>query len=97
MQHFSVAWEEKVIFLLVFLQLSVKNKEKSLCQTARSFTTHCRHLCSSASLQFDAVMCQTAVSSEDTSMGLHSPTLSQACHFSSEGATRGREIYEVFV
>lgn len=72
-QHFSVAWEEKVIFLLVLLQLSVKNKEKSLCQTARSFTTHCRHLCSSASLQFDAIMCQTAVSSEDTSKGPHSP------------------------
>lgn len=73
MQHFSVAWEKKVISLLVLVQLSVKNKEKSLCQTARSFTTHCRHLCSSASLQFDAIMCQTAVSSEDTSKGLHSP------------------------
>lgn len=41
MQHFSVAWEEKVISLFVLLQLFVKNKEKNLCQTAFSFTLPC--------------------------------------------------------
>lgn len=65
MPHFSIAWEEKVIFLFFFYwqeQRKVFAKQLSLSP----FHTYCRHLCSSASIQFDAIMCQI-VSSEDTS------------------------------
>lgn len=97
-QHFSVAWEEKVISLFVLLQLSQEQRKEPL---PNSFLFHPSMIIADIYVQvhLSSLMLSYVKQQYPQKTLLRDciPPLSQACHFPSEGATRSREIYEVFV
>lgn len=90
---FFSSLKEKVVFLLV--SFSSLSRTKKSCQAAffSSFHTYCQHLCSSAFIQFDAIMCQTVVSSEDTSKRLLSPLCLRPVIFSQKESLQLRNVW----